>query len=338
MIPVLSQVYSGARDALGDTEVSAGQMWTDARLLEHYKRAYALLYHMLSIHDSKLLRRTAYFNLPAYQTLLTPTQMGISNLGEPKDIWARVVDKELSVAACVPAPTSFYLDLTTSAVHGLSDGAPVIVYGLGGLTDDVNNMEWNATVSAPNALRLLGCAAVGTWTSGGTVTTSSEAWPARPMVPWRDIQDYSVVGDTSDGVQDRWAWVNGAFRFQNMPTKRQLRLIYSLSGTPPTGATSSMGVDDSLNFLVQYTAGCAFAAKGLTESAASCFIRAVGNGAGEAGDGGGGMLGQIIKKEVKIQQKVQRTVLPAFQAQAEHGHLESLLILKQIIHVWQVLL
>jgi hypothetical protein len=322
MIPVLAQVYSGARDAIGDTEVAAGQMWTDARLQEHYNRAYALLYHMLSLHDSKLLRRTAYFNLPAYQTLLMPAQMGITNLGEPKDIWARIVDKEYAVTGATPHGTSFYLDLSIAPVtHALADGAPIIVYGVKGISDDLNGVEWNITVPSTSSFRLLGCGAVGTWISGGTITTSSEAWPARPMTPWRDIQDYSVIGDISDGVTDRWAWVNGAFRFQNLPTKRQLRLIYSLSGTPPTAATDSMGVDDCLNFLVHYTAGGAAASKGLAQTAANLYIKAVGNAAGEAGDGGGGMLGQIVKKEVKAQQKVQRTCLVRWRPKRNCGTL-----------------
>jgi len=315
MIPLLSQAYTGIRHALGDTEVPAGQIWPDNKLQEHVGRAYTLLYQYLSLHDSKLLRRTAYFNLPAYQTYLTPSQLGITNLGQPKDIWTRTVATELAVTGATPAPTSYYLTLA-SAAHTITDGTSVLVYGVGGISDDVND-EWGVVAPNTTSLRLMGCTATGAWTSGGTITTSAEPWPASPMQPWRDLTDFTLtpVSDTTD----RWAFINGNFRFIAATAKRQLRLIYELSGTAPTAPTASLGVDDCLNFIVEYAAGSAASAKGFANTASEHYLRATGNPAGDAGSGGNGMLGQLVKVAVKAAQKTERTVIPRFRPKRNVG-------------------
>lgn len=314
MIPTLANVYAGVRAAIGDTEVPQGQVWTDTKLQEHVSVAYRLLYQYLSLHDEKQLRRPAFFNLPAYQTYLSPDQLGITNLGEPKNVYERTVGQEIVVTGATPTPASFYCDLTVAS-HAVANGDSVLVYGVGGLSDDVNT-EWGVTV-APTAIRLLGCKATGTWTSGGTITTSTEPWPIQPMTPWRDPQGFTAAA-TLSGVLGHWAWSNGAFRFPSSSLKRQLMIVYELSGTMPTAPGASMGVDDCANFLVEYATARALAAKGAVGAEAH-FVRATGNAAGEPGAGGEGMLGQLVKRSVKTQQKVQRTVLQRYRPKRNTG-------------------
>lgn len=313
MIPLLSQVYARARETLGDTEVSGGQLWTDERLQEHAGAAYEAMYRALSMHGSKALRRTAYYNVPASQSYLTPAQMGLTNFSEPKAIYERLVN--LAVSPNSGTPGDAYLTLGFATAHGFVDGQSVVVYGMQGISEDANDM-WAVAAPTTATLRLMGCRAAGTFASGAVVSDSTEAFPSLPMAPYNDILDYP----TTPGSQlTKWTWEKGVIRFWPCSTARQIRLIYTLSGAPPSDAAASMGVDDSLDFLANFTAGLAVRSKGMGTTAATLLARACGNPTGDCSRANAGLLGELVRHDVKNLQVTGSFQIPRFRPKRNVG-------------------
>ncbi len=314
MIPTLGQVYVRARNLIGDTEIPTGQIWDDSKLSEFAASAYTTMFRVLAEHANHRLRRVAYYNVPANQSYLSPAQMGVSNLGEPKNIYERSVSHAAAVSLATPAVASGYLTLT-SVAHPFKDGNTIIVYGIAGISDEVND-EWTITVPTVDTIRLMGCLATGTYVSGGVITDSSEGFPDIPMAPLSVMLD---IPSTPSTQLSYWSWVGDAFRFWPASTVRQIRLVYTLSGSPPAYPSASIGVDDSLDFLGAHTAALALQAKGIGNDAAAKFLLSVGNPQGEAGSGQNGYLGQLVRPGVKDLQMTERLVLPRFREKRNVG-------------------
>jgi len=98
-----------------------------------------------------------------------------------------------------------------------------------------------------------------------------------------------------------WRW--DTFYFVGATTSRDLEITYESSGTAPTDDGSLIGVDSSLTFLANYSAGVAGQRKGYDEIADRCWKVAVGS---RYNDGViGGELFRLLQSKVRSEQKTQ---------------------------------
>ncbi len=284
MIPTVAQIFSAARGTLGDTQIAAGEVFTDAILSPHFAVAYAELWRALQNVQSPLVQREAYWNVPANTGVVAPSTMFIANLGEPLIVEERGGMTSWNVSNAVPG--SGICTITTAANTLVSGDQPVI-FGIQGLTDDINDV-WAASVISPTQFTANGATATGTYTSGGVVSVSVENFQevfARDRIAVQQQGPGQTFGI--------YAWEFGKFRFPPCSVVRQLRITYKLSGNAPTATTASVGIDDSLTFLNYRTAGLAARSKGMKDRAMAMTNTAVGPN-WETQGFAGGILGQML--------------------------------------------
>src|SRR6185295_19173917 len=85
MIPIYTQVTQAMRTHLGDTEVAAGQVWTDAsgKCDPYLQQAYSELFKGMESGELKNITRTLFGNVPAYTSYIRPATFGAANFSEP---------------------------------------------------------------------------------------------------------------------------------------------------------------------------------------------------------------------------------------------------------------
>lgn len=98
-------------------------------------------------------------------------------------------------------------------------------------------------------------------------------------------------------------WQNNAFQFVGCTTVRELQLKYVASGEAPTADSTQIGIDSSLMFLSNYSAGTVGGNKGYEAMATKCMNFAV--GPKFALGSIGGELFRLIQPLVRARQKVQ---------------------------------
>lgn len=251
MIPIYTQVTAAMRTHLGDTEVAAGQVWTDAsgKCDPYIQQAYSELFKGFESGGIDNIKRTLYGNVPAYTSYIKPATYGAVNFSEPveKPLFERDSAGSVTVTGAVPntvTPQAPFVRITAAA-HGFTDGQSVLIFGIVGLTDDVNDI-WSVKVQSPSTFDLQGCTATGTYSSGGVASSSTQDWTE--LQPVEDITQYPQAPGAS---LQRYAWINGAFRVHPATTIRQIKMQFYLSGNAPTYATptASFGFDDCLGYL-----------------------------------------------------------------------------------------
>ncbi len=297
MIPIVSDVYRFSRHLLGDEKNGTFHNWV---LEDDYAAAYRDLFRTLDVYGNSRTERRAHYNLPANMAFLDPATFGIDNFGGPISIASRSVDQTFTVTGAVANPTADppHVLITLSAPHGLTDGADAIVYGIGGISEDVND-EWTISLDGTTSsqIKLLGSTATGSYTSGGVVSTSN----AQFGQPWSH-RDSPFNMNTQAATNVRlFNWEAGRFRFPKVPEIRQLRIRYALSGEPPLKPSASIGIDDSLNFLGYWTAAMAAPPKGMERRARQLSNIAVGPKG--VADGSGGILAQMVTLGLHTQQQ-----------------------------------
>jgi hypothetical protein len=251
VIPIYTDVTAAFRVHLGDTEVAAGQVWTDAsgKCDPYLQQAFSELYKGMESGGLKNITRTRYGNLPAYTSFIKPSTMGAANFSEPtmNPLWERDSAGSVAITGAAPntaTPGAPFVRITAVG-HGYTTGDMVLIFGIVGLTDDVND-QWSIVVQSADTFDLMGCTATGTYSSGGTATKSSQDWTEVLSVP--EVSNFPQTPGGSLGV---YAWINGAFRVPPATTIRQIKMVYYLSASAPTYATptASLGFDDCLGFL-----------------------------------------------------------------------------------------
>ncbi len=294
MIPLVSEVYLGARSVLGDTKTSAGEVFTDAILQPHLQTAFSELYRAMQQVQSPRLRQENYFNVPSLTGYVDPATAFMYNVGELESVEERGNVTAWAISNAVPGSG---ICTITSATTTLTSGAQGVVYGVGGITDDVNGI-WTVTVNSPTSTQLNGCAATGAYTSGGVLSFSSEEFQVVSPVQRLDWVDRNP----SDTFQ-RYAWERDILRFPPANNVRQIRVVYSLSGDAPTTTTASIGIDDSLDFLKYRIAGLAGPAKGMMARAE--LYRNIAVGPRWESEGiEGGILDQLLNSGVRNLQRL----------------------------------
>ena len=286
MIPTRAQVLTQARAHLNDLE---SEVFTDTVLGPFFEQSYRRLHDELLNYGLPRIRKVAYFNLPAYTTVLFPSTAGIADFGELVDdgMEERAYVSATNITAATGTPV-----VVTAAGHGRSSNDRVQVYGMLGETG--GNGEWLVSVSG-NDLTLRGSISEGTYSSGGVVTYGTEEW-----TPVYEV-DLSLVS-TQQSLSNQlrcFEWRNDAFHFIGSTENRQLKFTYFASGAAPS--TGSVGIDNSLDFLAAYTAALAsFPNDRVSEGArleAMCF---------GVPRKSAGLLHELVNPMVKAQQRVQR--------------------------------
>lgn len=332
MIPTLQQVAEAARSAIDDVQTAGGAVWNDDVLLfgaagqttpiGPLGRAYeALIQKLLSV-DSRRLRRSAFWNLAAYTPYLDPATAQITNLGQPINIWDRSIRSTAAITAIAfTTGAAPYAEITFGSPHSFTEGQQVVVFGVppDQITEDINDI-WTITVPSSTTIRLMGCTATGTWASGGSVSDSTEIWPQVPNV--QPVMDLPQLSSSATATQlTAWTFLAGKIRFIPCSTARQIKLLYDISTSCPTSITASTGIDGSLNFLADYTAGLALVVRGQSSAAERCFVRACGNPTGDTRDGNGGHLGTLLQSQIRqLQLSTERYQLPRWRAPRNRGN------------------
>lgn len=293
-IPLVSSVFSATRSVLGDDRVAAGQVFTDSILQPKYQFAYSELFLALQNIQSQKLRRPAFYNVPANTGYLNPATAGIANMGELESIEERGGVTAWAISAVTPGSAICTL---VNAASTLTTGQVAIVYGVSGITDDVND-QWVVQVGSSTQTILNGCTATGTYTSGGVLSYSSEQFAALTPKTRIDMID-SAPGNTFG----EYALETGIIRLRPCSTVRQLKITYWLSGNAPTTTTASVGIDNSLVFLQYRTAGLAAESKGMLTRAKLYNDRAIGPKYDSEGIIGG-ILGQMLDAGVRDLQRL----------------------------------
>jgi hypothetical protein len=263
---------------LGDTQVSGGSIYTNDFQVFPLQQSYQELFSRLSVAGADRVQREGYYALPAQTGIFNPVSAGLTNFREPLEIWERGTVSTFAVTNAQPStPAAGQLTLTLGSglpTNAQVTGTTVEVYGVGGISDDVND-SWQITYSSPTSIILNGCTATGTFTSGGTVVFSSEQWSG-PLDAQQSTDNFpgtnNITGTSTPGqtilglycVQGTKAGV--IVKFPAATAVREIKLEYLLSSnlvtTTPSTGTDSMGIDDSLNFLSCRTAQYCGIAKG----------------------------------------------------------------------------
>lgn len=262
MIPIRSDVTQAVLSALGDTQASGGSIYTAAFQAPNLNRAFEEMFTRLKVMSAERVQREGFYVLPAYTGTFVPSLAGLTNFGGPVEIRERGSATTYAVSAATPAsPSAGLLTMTVAALPAnVVTGQMSEVYGVLGISDDVND-AWCLTVNSTTSVALNGCAATGTWTSGGQLVISTEQWTPK-LNPVTNTDDFPTTASSSLGM---YCWQKGVLRFPTCSTARELRLLYYLSASLPVtaqAASDSMGVDDCLNFLAARTAQYCAESKG----------------------------------------------------------------------------
>jgi hypothetical protein len=242
MDPQITDVFDGVRSIIDDNLIAGGEVFTNDILQRPFALAYRELYDAMLANGVKYVEQLAYYSLPAYTTMLSPAQIGITNFGEPVRLRERGATADIAITAVSVVGNG--LQVTTSTPHGLSQNQEVTVWGVLGQLG-ANGRFFVDLVDATHAV-LKGAASVGAYTSGGTLTYGGDQFS-----PMTRVNDNLPQGVPGIDLQ-YWLWRGDRFLFQGAASTRELEIVFTVSGDAPTSGT--VGVDDSLNFLIFSTA------------------------------------------------------------------------------------
>lgn len=260
MIPLRSDVNKLVRSLLGDTAVAAGTIYVDTFIPPFLNLAYQELFSRLTAISAFRVQKYGHYVLPAYTTVFVPSLAGLTNFGSPSVIWERGSATAYAISgATVATPSAGLCRLVVATLPAaIITGATVEIYGVGGISDDIND-EWALTVNSVTSVDLNGCAAVGTFSgSSGKLVYSTEQW-SQELSP---VDNDTLFGRDAQASLSVYSWRGGAVRFPKCSTAREIRILFELSSSLPVSTAAdadSMGVDDCLAFLgsrtAQYCAG-----------------------------------------------------------------------------------
>lgn len=298
MVYTISEILQATRSEIGDDLISGGQVYTDQVLYPRLRRAHNELFRAMQKLQNPRVRRTAFYNLPINTSVLDPATASIFSLKEIESIEQRGSVISVNVTNAVPGTG---LCTLTTATHSFITGQSLVASAIGGLDDRVNGL-FAVTIPSATSVRLNGCTATGTFTSGGTVSYSTEDF--RQVVR---VLDFSEILAAPDDKIRKWYWQQDLIYFQPAATIRQLRIIFLMSGQIPAVTFNSLGaivqnatilIDDAEDFLALRTAGLAMQSRQAQQRASELNLQAVG-AAWETEGIAGGALGQLLDAGVR---------------------------------------
>lgn len=289
MIPTMANCLDAARFYLGDDQTSGGEVFTNTLLTPAFNMAYRELFRAFQGIANPRVQRTAFYDLPAYTSFLSPATAGIADFGEIEVLEER--GGVTSVAITGATAGSGFVTIT-AASHGYATGDAIVVFGVVGMTGVAG--IWGITKVDANSFKLNGAVGVGAYSSGGTASKSGETF-AEVIGPRRIVDVGGAVSQL--GIYD---WYEDAFHFLVCTGIRELRITYISSAATIASVNDTTGVDDSLDFLAIRTAGLASSSRGARDRAAELNVMAVGP-TGQA-DGSGGILRELLAAGVRALQ------------------------------------
>lgn len=281
--PLITDCLTDAARLLGDP---SQEQYTTAALTPFFGMAYREMYDLAMNWGLQLSDRETYYNLPAHTRILKPSTAGISDMGEPKEVWERGG----VAAATITGITNATPMVVTAVGHGFATNDEITVSGVAGPAG-VND-KWFITVLTPDTFSLNGSVAGGAYSSGGVASKSSEDFAQ--MAPVDTLPQSDI-----DEQLRYWKWMNDTLYFTGATEIRQLWVIHSVSGAPPS--SGSVGIDNSRNFLGARTASLAAGPYNMPRRAEELKFDALGP-SGKP-DGTGGYLRSLMMPMLKEQQK-----------------------------------
>jgi hypothetical protein len=267
---IVSELYEKVRGRLSDTDEPGGGMFTDDKLPPFYQDAYRKLWRAMKNRGMAEVKKTVYYNLPAYQNIITPTHLEVSDFGHPTFIWERG-------------------GLTTATVTGASAATPIVLTAAGhpfNTNDEVAvanvganaNGLWFVTYIGSSTFSLNGSTSSASYSpSAGSASSSTEEF--------REVDPTHFLPDVDPTEYLRvYRWRDKALRFHGSTQIRQLKIEYAANGVPPT--SGEIGIDGSEDFLITYTAALAAAAEDMTGYSGELMTLAVGDVRRQAIPGG----------------------------------------------------
>ena len=288
-IPLVTDVLAGTAALLGDT---AQEQFTSGVLLQPYSMAFREAYDLFQRWHLQVANRDGYMYVPANTTVVVPSAAGITDMGEPSELWERPSVSTLTITGVTNATP---MVVTTSTAHGLADGSPVEIYGVVGPVGI--NQQWRITSTGSTTFSLNGSIAGGAYSSGGTVIFGGEQSSNR-FIKMNPVTENLPQIPPSDRLV-YWKWEGDWLEFIGATNPVELKIEYSSSGAAPQ--SGSVGIDNSYNFLVYRTASIIGPAYDQAQSAANWKMEALGP-SGQA-DGTGGALRAFAYPMLVEQQK-----------------------------------
>lgn len=298
MVPTVAAVNTAVRAIMGDVEIPAGQIYTDALIQPHYQFSYSELFRALQSAQNPRIRKESYYNLPALTGYLNPATAFIFNMGEPEAVEARINVTSWGVASFTPG--NGLATVVTTVPHALISGNQAVLYGVAGVSDDAND-QFTVTVINNTTVQLNGCTAVAV----GSIVVSAAAL-SFSSEQFKDLTPVSRFSWEDRVPVDRprfYSWEGDVFRFEPSSGIVQLRITYSLSGDAPILVTQSVGIDDSLGFLSYRTAGLAALSRAMVQRAKEYENMAVGP-YWISNAMPGGILQQLLLPGIRNQQRL----------------------------------
>lgn len=251
MRPYVYEVYEQARALANDNDVIVGgRTFHNQMLRPFFQQAYREYFRTAGKWSAPIAEARAFFNLPAYSTVVEPVSYGINNFNAPIRVEVRTAQTEVTgVSFTLGTPVS-----VSKVAHGLANGAQIIASGFAASSEvvDLNN-AWTVTVVDPDTFTLNGSrfpnsdsVVTGTYTSG------DGAFQELPLVA--HISD--IEGTASSYVR-HYAFTRGRLLFPPSTEAVQLRVTYQANGDAPVLLHQEVPVDDSLDFFAYRTIGLA---------------------------------------------------------------------------------
>jgi hypothetical protein len=298
MIPTGQQVCNLVRRILGDTQISGGQIFTNQFLYgapagatapfnvdlvagSPMESGYNKLFERMRTIMDRRCRRTSFAFVPQFTSFLNPLTAGISNCGNPINLWERALATppyyDITAITLTPASQGVAPSALITVNHGgtLITGQTIEIQGVQGISDDINNY-WTLTVPDTTHIQLNGCTALGTYTaSTGIVIVGSEAWPQTPMQRvWNQFNFNQIQpGPATQTCFLNWTWETSAIRLPPLAAARELMIDYNLSGQVPLDPSLSLGIDDILNSMAYRVAAIAGRSKGRPQDACDGYLQ-----------------------------------------------------------------
>lgn len=293
--PLVSEVFADVQAYLADPE---GEVYHSAMLAPFFGTAYRELCNLMLKWSLPFLDKTGYAVVAAYTGQISPSQMGISDFGEPQKLWERGSVATIEISAI--ANTS-PVQVTTTSPHGLGSNVEVNLFGTG--LPPVDG-RWFITSTGANTMTLNGSVAAGT-ASSGSISHSSEQWV--PMFE-RDPLPQSPMTPTLIW----WKWEGDILRFVGASSAREIKIEYSASGAAPVSAR--VGIDNSQDFLAYRTASLAAMSRDEDRAERLAFTAL---GKSMEADGSGGLLRDLVVPMLRQKQRMPHRRQPF--RQRRHG-------------------
>ena len=235
------------RNLLGDTDVSGGDLFTDTEIHPSFVSAWDELMSLMAADQIPTAKRIWYHILPAYTTILYPSQAGITDLDSLVNLRERPAVTQIGLTACASG-TGGAIQLTTATPHGFTTNQLTQVMDIGGVKGA--NGQWYVTVVDPSNLLL-----------NGSIFPSDAAYVANSGAVEPENTDQFIQVHRREELSQRdpdsrlldFAWREDNFQFIGATSDVQLEITYLSDGTAP-GTTGSLVYDGIQNALAYRTA------------------------------------------------------------------------------------